>query len=362
MGGIEKAVEGGAADAEHAGGADLVAIGEGEDAGDVTKDGAVKIRVVTEVVGAKVGGGSGRGWGGPLESGDVEGPNPLARTLQGGGGDNRLELAKVPGPRMGGEAAEGAGGKAAEELAMVEAPLAEEKAGEEGEVVTAVAQRREEEADGGEMTGEIGTKDCGGGETAQGLQGADDGLARSGNGKVPEALVSGAFEEVAEEALLLGRELVNAGKVEESASGVLPESLRGQEKIGGEGGDKRAGGGGTEAVERLRGKKLAGSGLAFDGNQTKMWRGAAHAGEELLHGEAAAGHGAEHPFFGLEGLGFEGLDVDRFSQGERTGAGGFGSENIWSEGFVAIGNHSLVHPAAGDIGKRRGRIKRRRSG
>lgn len=45
-GGVEEAVKGGAADTEHVGGADLVAAGAGEDAGDVAKDGAVEVGIV----------------------------------------------------------------------------------------------------------------------------------------------------------------------------------------------------------------------------------------------------------------------------------------------------------------------------
>jgi len=43
LGGIEEAIEGGAADAEHFGGADFVAVDAGKNAGDVAKDGAVEV-------------------------------------------------------------------------------------------------------------------------------------------------------------------------------------------------------------------------------------------------------------------------------------------------------------------------------
>lgn len=59
-----------------------------------------------------------------------------------------------------------------------------------------------------------------------------------------------------------------------------------------------------------------------------MGSGTPHAGEQLLHGEAAADHGAEHPFFGLKRLGFQSFEIERFGAGQGPGIG--------SESFEAI--------------------------
>lgn len=196
MGGIDKAIEGGAADAKEACGADLVTVDAGEDPGDMAEDGLIEIWVVGGEVG---GGGSG---GGPLKAGDVDGANPLAGTFEGGGGDDGLELTDIARPGIIGQAAEGAGSKSSKRLAVLEAPLPEKEAGEEGEVVASVAERGQPEADGGEMAGEIEAKCARGGEAAQGLGGADDDLERAGDGEVPEALMGGSLKELAEKALL----------------------------------------------------------------------------------------------------------------------------------------------------------------
>jgi hypothetical protein len=37
---------------------------------------------------------------------------------------------------------------------------------------------------------------------------------------------------------------------------------------------------------------------------------ASHAGEELLHDKAAAGHGAQHPSFRVENIGLEGFEIE----------------------------------------------------
>ena len=78
-----------------------------------------------------------------------------------------------------------------------------------------------------------------------------------------------------------------------------------------------------------------------------MRGGAAHAGKDLLHGEAATGHGAEHPVFGLEGLRFQRFEVGRFGDSESALAR---SERVGSESNGAIGYHGAFHPAGGDIG------------
>jgi hypothetical protein len=167
--GIEEAIEGGAADAEHAGRANLVAVSACEDEGDVAEDRAVEVGIFGEGIGGDVRRRSG-GWGGPVEAGDIERADPLAGALEGGGRDDGFELADVARPGPGGKADESAWGKTTEGFCVLEAPLTEEQTGEEGEIVAAVAQGREIEANGGEMAGEIGAKRTGGSQTAQGLR------------------------------------------------------------------------------------------------------------------------------------------------------------------------------------------------
>lgn len=198
MGGVEETVKGGATDAQHFGGADFVAIGAGENAGDVVEDGAVEIGIIDEGID-----GCGRGLRNrPLQARNVDGPDPLTGTFDSGGNDDGFQFADIARPGMGGEAREGAGGEAAHRLVVLLAPGAEKQAGEQGDVVFAVAEWRNGEADGGEVTGEIGAERAGGGQAAEGLGRAGDELQGGGDGDGPDALVGGALEEIAQAALL----------------------------------------------------------------------------------------------------------------------------------------------------------------
>lgn len=85
-----------------------------------------------------------------------------------------------------------------------------------------------------------------------------------------------------------------------------------------------------------------------------MRSGAAHASKELLHGETPAGHLPEHPSFRLQGLRLQRFEINGLRHGERLRALG---EGIGSESHGAIGYHCAVHPAAGDIGKERRKLK-----
>jgi hypothetical protein len=247
--GIEEAVKSGATDAEAAGGTHFVAVGRGEDAGNVAKNGPVEVGIFGGGVRGERSGRSSRGGGEPLQGGNIEGTDPLAGTVESGGGDDGLELADIAGPGMSGEAGERTGREAAEHFPVVKDPLPQEQGGEQRKVIAAVAQRGEEEADGGEMAGEIGAEGAGGGKTAEGLRGADDNLARSGEGKMAEAFMGRAFEEIAEEALLAGGELIDAGKVEEAAGALFPEGLGAGEKVRDEGRNERSRGRRSQAME-----------------------------------------------------------------------------------------------------------------
>lgn len=93
-------------------------------------------------------------------------------------------------------------------------------------------------------------------------------------------------------------------------------------------------------MQRLSGQELAGTGVAFDGQDAEVRRGAAHAGEKLLHRKAAAHHGAQGPLFRLQSLRFKSSEVGWVIDGEGPGGG---REEVMSESNGAIGNHSTVH-------------------
>lgn len=252
LAGVEEAVEGGAADAEHVGSADLVTAGAGEDAGNVPEDGTVEIGVFGGGVGGGIGGG-----GGPVEAGDIEGADPLAWAIEGGGSDGRFEFADVAGPGVGEQAAERAGSEATERLPMADAPVTQEEGSEQRDIFTAVAQGRKEEADGGEVVGEVGAEGAGGGQAAERLGRADDDLERPGDGVHAEALMGGALEEVTQVALEAGVELVDAGEIEEAGAGFSPEGFGGLEEFGGEKGSKGSGGSGSDLAQSLGGEEFA---------------------------------------------------------------------------------------------------------
>lgn len=280
----------------------------------MTKDGAIEIGVVA----GPIRGHGNRGQGGsgcrPLQAREIEGADPLTGALQGRAGDDGLELADVAWPAIGGEAGEGTGGKTTEEPGILPIPLAEEEAGENGDVFAALAQRGEGEANGGEMAGQVGAERATGGELAKGPGGTEDQLAGRGNGETAEAEVGGALQKIAQQALLVRGYLIDAGEIDQTAAGFGPEILGGAEEISSQGGKERTGGGGADAVEGLRRQQLPGAGFSFEGDEAKMGRGAAHAGEELLHDEAAADHGAQHPFFGLKGLRFQSFEGKRVGE------------------------------------------------
>src|SRR5271156_1096990 len=96
--GVEQSIEGGAANAEHARGAELVAFDAGQDEVDVTQDGAVEVGVI---------------FGGYRDEclGDIDGPNPLAFAFEGRVVDDALELADIARPGMGVEVRQGQGGQ-----------------------------------------------------------------------------------------------------------------------------------------------------------------------------------------------------------------------------------------------------------
>ena len=70
-------------------------------------------------------------------------------------------------------------------------------------------------------------------------------------------------------------------------------------------------------MEGSGGKHLAGTLFAFDIHETKMGSGGPHAGEKVLHDEAAASHGAQHPLVGPQGHWLKDLWIEAVSDGQR---------------------------------------------
>jgi hypothetical protein len=274
----------------------------------VAKDGAVEVGFF--------GGGIERGGRGvegrPLQVGNVDGTNPLAGAIESGGGDDGLELADIAWPAVSGEACECAWGEAAERFLVLLAPAAEEESREERNVIFAIAEWGNCEADGGEVAGEVGTERASSGQTAQRLGRAGDELSGSGGSGGTDPFMGGAFEKIAEAALLFPGQFVDAGHIDEAGASFLPERLRLIDEFGGDAGKEGTGGRGAETMEGLRGEQFTGARFALDIDEAEVGGGASHASEEMLHDGAAAGHGAEHPSLRLECDGLKGLEVKGF--------------------------------------------------
>jgi hypothetical protein len=70
-------------------------------------------------------------------------------------------------------------------------------------------------------------------------------------------------------------------------------------------------------MEGAGGEHLAGALFALDVDEAKMGGCGPHANEEVLHDEAAAGHGAEHPLLRLESNWLKGLRIEAVGGGQR---------------------------------------------
>lgn len=89
------------------------------------------------------------------------------------------------------------------------------------------------------------------------------------------------------------------------------------EELGGDAGNERTGSGRAATVECLGGEHFAGTLFALYIDEAKMGCSASHASKELLHDEAAAGHGAQHPSFRVENIGLEGFEVETAGNQQR---------------------------------------------
>jgi len=283
----QDAVEGGAGDAELAGGAELVSAVEVEDVLDVMADDGVE----GEAVGADDGLGLGLGFESRGE-GEVVGADDAVCGFEEGGFKDGGEFADVSLPVVLEEAGEGAGSEGDGALLVACADAIEEGLGKGGDVFAAKAQGWYGEADGGEAEGEVGEQESLAGHLAErGLGGGDeDGAAR---GAVLEA-----FEDAEEHALPWRGEEVDAVEVGETGEGggvsVGGEPLAGIAALEGGGGEGRA-------AEEVVGKGvLADAVFAFNGGDLDV--GCDHFS---LHEELAPGGADADDLHGLGGVEFD---------------------------------------------------------
>lgn len=149
--GIEQSIQGRAADAEHSSGAEIIAVDAGQHKIDMVQDGAVEVGVVFSGYGDKcLGDGCGR------QSGDIERPDPLAFAIQRRAVNDVLEFADVARPEIRVEARQREWCKSTDRLAVRGREALRKKISQQGEVVAALAQRRDGEASGGETVAKVG--------------------------------------------------------------------------------------------------------------------------------------------------------------------------------------------------------------
>jgi hypothetical protein len=202
----EDAVEGGAGDAELAGGAEFVAFVKVEDVLDVLLDDGVEGQVVRMGDGVRLRGAVFVGG-----QGKIFGADDAVGGLEEGGFKDGGEFADVARPVVLEEAGEGAMSKEDRALLVSEADALKQGLGEGRDVFAALAQGRNGEADGGEAEGEVGEKQALASHLAErGLRGGEEDGASGG------AVLEG-FEDAEEEILPGSGEEVDA--VEEGEAG-----------------------------------------------------------------------------------------------------------------------------------------------
>jgi hypothetical protein len=150
---FEQPVQSGAADAEHLGGAELVAVDPGENKINVAQDGAIEIRVVFGGDGI---GGRGRRAG--RERWDIDRTDPLAFAFESCAVNDTFQLSNVARPGVRGETWQGMRSKATDGLSVGRGEATGEEVREEREIIAAFAQRRDSETNGGEPVAEVGAK------------------------------------------------------------------------------------------------------------------------------------------------------------------------------------------------------------
>ncbi len=272
----EDAVEGGAGDAELAGGAELVAAVEVEDVADVVADDGVEGEILRAGDGLRLGG---RGEG-VVGEGEIGGADDAVGGFEERGFKDARELAHIAGPVVLEEAGEGAGSEDDVALLIAGGDALEQGLGEGGDVFAALAQRRDGEADGGEAEGEVGQEETLAGHVAKRRfrRGDEDDAAG-------RAILQG-FEDAEEQALAGRGEEIDAVEIEEAGHGdgigVGGQPLAGVAALEGGVQERRAG-------EEIAGEGgFAGAVLALNDGELQMRRGHLSLDEQLAPGGADA--------------------------------------------------------------------------
>ena len=289
----EDAVEGGAADAELAGGAELVAAVEVEDILDVMLNDGVEVEGVA--VHGRLERRRGFEAGG---QGEIVGADGSVAGFEQSGFKHGGELAHVSRPVVLQEAGERAGRHKDRALLIARADAVKHSLGQRGDVFAAHTQRRNSKADGGEAEGEIGQQETLRGHLAQrGLRGCEQDGAAS-------RTVLERLEKAKQKALARRGEQVNTVEISEAGErggvSVSDQPFAGVAALKAAGGERRA-------AEEIAGQGLfADAVFSLDGGQMNMRRG-----HFSLH-EQLAPCGADSD--GLRGKG--GLDLNEGEAGD----------------------------------------------
>ena len=256
----EDAVEGGAADAELAGGAELVAAVEVEDVLDVMLNDGVEV----EGVGVRGRQELRRGFKAGGE-GQVAGADDAVAGFEESGFEDGGQLAHVSRPTVLQEAGQRAGRHEDRALLIARADAVQQSLGQRGDVFAALAQRGNGKADGGEPEGQVGQQEALRGHLAQrGLRGGEQDRAA-------RRTVLQRFEH-AEQQTLAGRgEQVHAVQVSEAGEGgrvgVGDQPFAGVAAL-------KVAGGERGTTEEIAGQRLlADAVFSFDGGEMDVGRG-----------------------------------------------------------------------------------------
>ena len=285
----EDAIEGGAADAELAGGAEFVAMVEFEHGLDVMADDGIEREGFNLKDGLQAGLGVDT-----VEDADVGGSDDAVVGLEQSGFKDAGEFADVAGPGVLDEAAEGSWSEGDGTLLIAAADAFEQELGKRGDIFAALAQGWNGEADGGKAKGQVGEEQALSGHLAQGyLRGSEDYGASGG------AILEG-LEEAEQEALTRRSEQVDAIEIGEAGEGgrigvgYEPLARVAALKEGCAGGIAERG-----TAEQIAGQGLlADSRLAFNGGHLEVRGGNLSLHEQFAPGSADAHH--LHAWVGLK--------------------------------------------------------------
>ena len=140
------------------------------------------------------------------------------------------------------EPRQGLGAEPAHRFAVSGGESFGEEIGEQRNIFAVFAQWRQEEADGGEAAGQIGSQSAGGDELAQGLTGEAENLTRDEIECAQNMLMIDPLQKLEQPGLIRRRQLIDAGEDERSAAGLLQSGNAGEfQSCNGLRGDERDG-------------------------------------------------------------------------------------------------------------------------